>query len=343
MTEPQSPDPVAMEAAGDAPAAALVSDTATTGIPTAHSPGEPEAIFVVGLSRSGTTLLRMVLGKHTRIAIADESHYLGHLLPGQGVRQRVRAAGDLREDATVRRLVDQLYSAEFLAGSRLRPASPFWRWLARRVPRDRLEQRLLAGERSERGVFTAVLQAYATRRQKPIFGEKTPAHLRFADTLFEWYPTAKVCHIVRDPRAVYVSELKRRRERPESLPYRWLVKAPPLMRAFVLLEVTWAWAEAAQRDRSLARRYPTGYVRVRFEDLVRAACPDRGAAVRIAGCGLRAGHARTEGRVARRAAREAGFDAGAADRWQRSISPQDLRWLQRLLGRRLAQMGYRAA
>jgi len=254
MTEPQLPGDLVRPddeprtddgSAGEAPVAA------SGPAPALRSRGEPEAIFVVGLSRSGTTLLRMVLGKHSRIAIADETHYLGHLLPGQGVRRRVREAGDLRNDANVRQLVNRLYDPAFLAGTRLREPSPFWRWLAKRIRRDRLERLLLAGERSERGVFTAVLQAYATRRRKAIFGEKTPAHLRFADTLFEWYPGAKVVQIVRDPRAVYVSELKRRRENPVSLPYRWLVRVSPLLRSFVLLEVTWAWADAVARDRAL--------------------------------------------------------------------------------------------
>ena len=39
---------------------------------------------------------------------------------------------------------------------------------------------------------------------------------------------------------------------------------------------------------------------------------------------------------------DAGFDAEAADRWRRSIRATDKRALERLLGRRLQEMGYPA-
>lgn len=301
---------------------------------------EPEAIFVVGVSRSGTTLMRRILGKHSRIAIADENHFLGHLLPSQGVRHALRRAGDLRDDAAVGRVVDLIYSDEFQGGSRLRDSSPFWRWIAKRVPRDDLERRLLEGERSERGVFTAVLRSYSDRRRKAIFGEKTPAHIRWADTLLEWYPTARIVHMVRDPRAVYRSELKRRNARPESLPYRWLVRAPRLMRSFILLEVAWAWAGAVTHHRTLARRYPTSYRIVRFEDLVQAPEAELERLCRF--LGVSPEPAMLDQKVVSVGDRlgETGFDAGAADRWRTSITAGEMRWLGRLLGRRLAEMGY---
>jgi hypothetical protein len=306
----------------------------------ARLPGEPEAIFVVGVSRSGTTLMRRVLGRHSRIAIADENHYLGHLIPGQGVRSEVRRAGSLEDDANVRRLVERLYSPEYQRGSRLREASPFWRWLVTRVPQGDLEQRILAGERSERGVFTAVLQAYADRRRRPIYGEKTPAHLRWADVLLEWYPASRVVQMIRDPRAVYVSELKRRVARPESLPYRWLVHVPVVMRWFVLLEVAWAWSDAVAHHRALARRYPDRYRLVRFEDLVRS--PQSEIETLCAFLGVAFEPRMLEQKVVSRGDRlgEPGFDAGAADRWRERISPRQAAWLRRLLGRRLEQLGY---
>jgi len=102
--------------------------------PVATSRPEAEAIFVVGVSRSGTTLLRKVLESHSRISIASENHYLGHLLPGAGARHAFRRAGALDDDDAIRRLVAQIYSPEFQRGTRLRDASPFWGWLSRNVP-----------------------------------------------------------------------------------------------------------------------------------------------------------------------------------------------------------------
>jgi hypothetical protein len=329
---------------GDEPAGDPVDSS--TPLPVADATGrgaerrEPEAIFVVGVPRSGTTLMRMILGKHSRIAIAGESHYLGHRLPKRGVRQDLRRAGDLRSDEAVRRLVARLYADEVRRGSWRRAGGQFWRWLVRRVPREELEQRVLAGERSERGVFTAVLRSYSDRMHKPIFGEKTPAHIRWADTLLEWYPEGRVIHMVRDPRAVYRSELKRRVERPESFPYRALVGVRVLMRSFVLLEVVEAWANAVDRHRSLSRRYPDRYTVVRFEDLVRA--PEQEVERVAAFLGVAPEPAMLKQEVVSWGDRlgESGFDAGAADRWRMSITRGEMRWLGWLLGRRIEEMGY---
>ncbi|HYO42215.1 MAG TPA: sulfotransferase [Candidatus Limnocylindrales bacterium] len=338
MTPPSHAVPEeSLPAGGPSPDAEAVSRDATT--TTAPRP-EPEAIFIVGVPRSGTTLMRMVLGKHSRIAIADENHYMGHRIPRNGVRHIVRRMGDLRDDDAIRRLVGHLYSDEFQGGSRLRNPSQFWRWLSRQVPRADLERRLLAGERTERGVFTAVLRAYADRKRKAVFGEKTPAHIRWADTLLEWYPGGRVVHMVRDPRAVYRSELKRRNARPETYPYRVLTRVPVLMRAFVVIEVVEAWASAVAHHRSLSRRHPDRYMIIRFEDLVREPEAEIDRLCRFLGVTLEP--AMFEQKVVSRGDRlgEEGFDAGAADRWRTSISPGEVRWLGRLLGRRIEEMGY---
>ncbi len=303
--------------------------------------GEAEAVFIVGVSRSGTTLTRRILDRHSRIAIATENHYLGHLLAWEGARHYFRRLGDLHDDATVRRLVDLIYSTEFQRRSRLRELSPYWRWLTERVPRADIEARLLASDRTERGIFEAFLRLYADRRGKAIMGEKTPAHLAYVETLLDWFPDARVVHCMRDPRAVYVSELRRRAEDPASVPYRQLVHAPALLAAFVLLQVTWAWATAVHRHRTLAHRFPGRYRLLSFEGLVSAPDATLGSLCDFLGVSFEP--RMLEQRVTSRGARvgEVGFDAGAADRWRTLIGGRARRTIETLLGSRLAEMGYR--
>ena len=303
-------------------------------------PGEPEAIFIVGVSRSGTTLMRRVLDKHSRVGIATENHYLGHLLAWEGTRHYFRRLGDLRDDAAVRALVELIYSGELQRRSRLRELSPYWRWLTSRVPGEDIEAYLLASDRSERGVFEAFLRIYADRRGKAVMGEKTPAHLAYVETLLEWFPDGRVVHCMRDPRAVYVSELRRRAEHAVGFPYRQLAAVPELLAWFVLLEVVWAWARAVHRHRQLQGRYPDRYRLLRFEDLVSE--PADTLEDLCACLGLEVEPRMLEQQVTSRGARvgAAGFDAGAADRWQEAIEPGARAAIELLLGRRLAEMGY---
>ena len=308
--------------------------------PIERLPGEPEAIFIVGVSRSGTTLMRRVLDKHSRIGIATENHYLGHLLAWEGTRHYFRRLGDLRDDANVRAMVQLIYSGELQRRSRLRELSPYWRWLTARVPREDIEAYLLASDRTERGVFEAFLRIYADRRGKAVMGEKTPAHLDYVETLLEWFPDGRVVHCLRDPRAIYVSELRRRAEHAVGFPYRQLAAVPALMERFVTLEVVWAWARAVHRHRELSRRYPERYRLVRFEDLV--AAPEA-TLDRLCGfLGVAAEPRMLQQTVTSRGAMvgHAGFDGGAAERWREHIDSRTQGAIELLLGRRLAEMGY---
>ena len=308
--------------------------------PIERLPGEPEAIFIVGVSRSGTTLTRRILDKHSRIGIATENHFLGHLLAWEGTRHYFRRLGDPRRDAVVRAMVEFIYSGELQRRSRLRELSPYWRWLTSKVPREDIERYLLASDRSERGLFEAFLRIYADRRGKAIMGEKTPAHLDYVETLLEWFPDGRVIHCMRDPRAIYVSELRRRREHASGFPYRQLAAAPMVLERFVLLQVAWVWARAVHRHRSLGRRYPGRYRLLRFEDLV--ATPAETLAELCDFLGVEPEARMLEQKVTSKGALvgEAGFDAGAAGRWRERIDPRAQAALQLLLGSRLEEMGY---
>jgi hypothetical protein len=301
----------------------------------------PEAVFVVGVSRSGTTLLRRVLESTREIAVAGENHYLGHLVAREGALRYFRNLGDFGDDATMRRIVEFLWSGEFQRRSRFREISPFWRWVTKNVPREDLERRLLAADRTDRGLFVAFLRAYADAKGKPVMGEKTPAHINHAATLVEWFPSARILHMVRDPRGVYVSELRRRQEAARRFPYRQLLAVPPLFSLFVLLETTWAWAQAARHHRQLAAAYPDNYRMIRFEELVREPEATLGGVFAFLGLPL-------DARVLDQKVvsygvmlGQEGFDAGAADRWRSSISAKAARWLQATLGGRMRAMGYR--
>lgn len=298
-------------------------------------------IFIVGVSRSGTTLMRKILNASDSIAIAMENHFLGHLIPSEGARHKFRKFGDLSEDRNVQRLVDYIYSDEFLNSSRYRNASSLWRWLVRRVEKQEFLRRILESDRSERGLFTVMMQAFAEHEGKPIMGEKTPAHIRYVPTIFQWFPQGRVIHMLRDPRGVFVSELRRRRKQPASVPYR-LLKRLGLLKPFILLQVTLVWYESIYRYLKHSRRYPDNYYLLKFEDLVsspeyhiREVCHFLGVEFQekmlqqvVVSKGFQAG--------------QAGFDRQAADRWKAHIEPWIDWWFRLWFGRHLRRLGYTA-
>ena len=305
----------------------------------ARLPGEPEAIFIVGASRSGTTLMRNILERSPRIALARENHYIGHLRQSEGARFYFRRAGDLSSDATVRRIVEMVYSGEYQRRSRWREVSPYWRWLVENVPQAEMESRLLAAERTERGSFAAFLRAYADLQGRPVMGEKTPAHVAYVDTLLDWFPNGRVVHMIRDPRGVYVSDLRRRRSKLRK-PYSWLNRVPGLLPLVILLQSVWVWRGAAKRHFAYEKRHGGKYRLVRFEDVVGS--PDETLPPLFAFLGVEAPPDPTNVKVMARGFKwgEEGLDAEAADRWRQYIGRRANWLIWRVCGGLMRRFGY---
>lgn len=307
----------------------------------APAPTPAEAIFVVGVHRSGTTLMRSILNASSQVAITNENHYFGHLLAAEGVHRAIRGLGDLRDDRVVERAVSLIYG-RVAARHWFRDPSRAWVWLQRQVPPSEFHARLLASDRSERAVFDTLLRLYADRRGKAIIGEKTPAHVRHGDTLLAWYPGGRIVHMLRDPRAIYVSDLRRRRQHPGSLPYRILNRVPGALAALLLVQTTLTWLESVARLRDNRRRHPDRYLVVRFEDLVTTPRSEVERVCRFLGIPFEepmldrvvVSYGQTLG--------SAGFDADAADRWRAQLPPVASAWFRVWLGRRMRAAGYPA-
>lgn len=147
-----------------------------------------DPIFIVGAPRSGTSLLRVLLNRHPSIGICDETYFFYY------VHARRRAFGDLNDRATRRHLIDR-----YLATHRINRLD---------VDRDALAQTLMHEGDSYESFFIALMRFYAASQGKTRYGEKTPQHALFADTLGKWYPNGKLIHLVRDPRDVVASLLR---------------------------------------------------------------------------------------------------------------------------------------
>jgi hypothetical protein len=305
-----------------------------------------EHVFIVGCPRTGSTLLRQILNKSERVCITSETHFLRRI-SRVGMHKRILRFGDLGRDENVERLIDFLYA------ERNAEIRGYWNWFYRQVDRQEFRRRLLETDRSDREIFALLMRIYAEARRVPladdlILGEKTPMHLYYVPTLFEWFPRVKIIHTFRDPRAIFASALKRVKSGkwgPKGmLPSSVGRLLDPLLDPLEVLHVTKIWFDAVKLHAQYERAYPGRYHLVRFEDMiaepeeqVRQVCnfleiPYESRlmdGIAVVGSSYHAQH-RTG----------SGIDQSAVRRWEEHINPLARAWFSILGRKHLEKFGY---
>jgi hypothetical protein len=189
-------------------------------------------LFVLGVSRSGTTLLRVILDRSPGIAIPDESFFVPLL---------------------ARRHRGNVDSARFLDDLRRLPTLSAW-GLSPADVGSHLGPRTHGGE-----AIAAIFEAYAAKEQKPRWGDKTPMYMRHLPLLERLFPAAQYVHLIRDGRDAALSFL---RMPAGSFTRTW--EHPDSAAEFACL-----WRTEVSAARELGRRVgPTRYLEARYEDLV---------------------------------------------------------------------------
>jgi len=146
--------------------------------------GASPAPFVVGVGRSGTTLLRLMLDAHPGLAIPPETHFVPALI------ERGHAGAAAEE------LVDEILEARGWADFGLEPT--------------RLRERVAELERPDAAaVLRAFFGLYAESRGKPRWGDKTPIYVTQMRTIAGTLDEARFVHLIRDGRDVALSRRRR--------------------------------------------------------------------------------------------------------------------------------------
>lgn len=150
------------------------------------SSGPPPAPFVVGATRSGTTLLRLMLDAHPEIAIPSETHFIPELISARE-----------KHGASREQMLELLTSHRRWGDFTIEPGELAERW-AQIEP--------LSGPEAVRAFF----HLYADKQGKhgARWGDKTPGYVKSMREIQDYLPEARFIHLIRDGRDVALSVLK---------------------------------------------------------------------------------------------------------------------------------------
>lgn len=177
-------------------------------------------IFVVGHPRSGTTLLATVLGRNSEVAMPPETQFF--IEQAHHFGRRLQSI-DIENMLINKRIAD-------LGLNRDDVLTSF----------DETDGSLCAA-------FTTILDRFRAKAGKPRVGEKSPLHLKHAETLINWFPDAKILCIERNGVDVVAS----------------MMRMPWAHRKFA--KHVFAWTDAITLARDLEQVYPQSFRRVSFE------------------------------------------------------------------------------
>jgi hypothetical protein len=137
-------------------------------------------VIVLGVGRSGTTLLRVMLDRNSQLAIPYESFFVLPLAHRHGRRPKID---------------------DFVAD--LERFFQLYEWgVSPEDVRRRLRDGMTTGE-----AIAAIFEVYAERDGKPRWGDKTPLYMQSLPLLERLFPDAAWVHLVRDGRDAALSFL----------------------------------------------------------------------------------------------------------------------------------------
>ncbi|ETX00295.1 MAG: hypothetical protein ETSY1_11740 [Candidatus Entotheonella factor] len=155
-----------------------------------HTTTEPKIflgpVFIVGMPRSGTTLMRALLNQHPRISLAlTESHFIPYF---------IKSFGDpppFHSPDQIERFIKHFHQTVFFQNLSQQGHT---------FTIEDLSQH--ANLASWASIFECILRHFSPKPDQTdaIWGDKTPGYLKHIPLLKQLYPEAKFLHIIRDPR-----------------------------------------------------------------------------------------------------------------------------------------------
>lgn len=276
------------------------------------SPNHP--FFIVGVHRSGTTLLRYMLSSHSRIYIPPESDFIPHFF----LRN---PTGDLSQKRIIE-IVQTIFSRYRFVGE-WRGDPPNAQALAREMP-----------ENTPATLLNALYRQYARQNDAERWGDKTPIYASYLDLIHQIFPRAQFVHIIRDGRDAALSMLEKY-EREEFH-----------------VDVFFAarnWVRRIRKAQASGARLGTAlYHELRYESLVQDPERELRAVCRFLGETFEPDMLAHHRLALERIPPDSHFfdsvrnptTSQRVGRWREALSPADQRLVQHVEGKLLTELGY---
>lgn len=151
-----------------------------------------QSIFIVGNSRSGTTLLARILSKHSKVHILKETHFM-------------TTYEDQRKSFSLLGKKDKIHLLNLLLTIEYKGVNYKDEFREYYKEAEHLFS-LSSGGETFASLISLFFNYVTEKNGKSICGDQTPSHIFYVNDILKIFPDAKFLNIVRDPRAVLLSQ-----------------------------------------------------------------------------------------------------------------------------------------
>jgi hypothetical protein len=278
-----------------------------------------EPVFIVGVPRSGTTLLAAMLAAHSRISCGPETHFF-------------RKLASVDADALVlpatwpQAAVDFVCSIAHASFSDRQPIPLIEKY---QIDRQQIDAYLRSKEPSVSNMLASVTEQYQLAMGKARWAEKTPDHILTLGQIRKHFPNSPIIRIIRDPRDVALS----------------LTKVP--WGAMSFLEALLLWKRLDEESESFFQTDGLTYS-LRYEDLITCPVDELTRLCQFIGEDFEAGMLDTSKTGRQLNARQVPWknkvsqpvDGSNLSVWKNQLSEPELQLAEAILGGRLVALGY---
>ena len=211
---------------------------------------ENMTIFIVGMSRSGTTLLSRILNSCDEVYILEETHF---------VREYVNKFPEVINDNEMERIVNKFITIQkkgiYGAEKPEQCVSVI----------DDIREKLFENRYVLIDLIKCLFSYEARKRNKKIVGDQTPNHVFYIDYIVNNFENVRIINMVRDPRAVIASQkykhlMAKSHNQPKYEVIRTRINYHPITQSIL-------WKRSVKSALRGLKRYKN-IINVKYEDLV---------------------------------------------------------------------------
>ncbi|HQV77363.1 MAG TPA: sulfotransferase [Chitinophagales bacterium] len=211
-------------------------------------------IFIVGNSRSGTTMMLRIFNNHSQLMVLNELHFF----------EQLWSPSDKGKIISPHQAVE--LASKLMLTQRIGYMTHDQDYIQFNAEASNFVHKINSSNLTAEYVFNEFTKYEVALNNKSIVCEKTPQNVFYLKEILELYPKAKIINMVRDPRAILLSQKNKWNRRNLGGNYMTRKEALRLRINYHPITLSQLWNAAINAGNSLENE--PRIISIRFEDLL---------------------------------------------------------------------------